>query len=235
MQRKRSKSRNQVEGFVMAISNSARIEQRTCIEKNVIEAGLDSVEDYCKAYTGVNVARSETRLYGLYESLADVLTLAGMTNVLAQGVEGTVKADLTVATVGNTYGPFKSYLQVSPDLTFNKPADTDGIIRAIEVRAGSKNLGKNIHNNVRSLAGEIDHFNHIVGTKCGIKGNYLTIVNFVDIESADFGNVMSSMLGLYETGKRVAVIPFKNTTNGAVVYLDAVPEPLQLMRVLRDI
>lgn len=227
-------AKNQLEGFVMAISKGSEVTSTRCVEKDLLEEGLRSVETYVKNYTGKNVQRSETRLYGLYEVFADVLKLAGKKNIIAQGMKGCSSADLTVACVGNTYDTFTSFLRVSPDLLYRDINDALGVVHGIEIRNGSVNLGKNIHNNVRSLSGEVDHFNHIIRTRSNIEGNFLTVVNFINIDLPEFNSVVSSMLGLYETGKKVAVVPYRNTNNGPEVLLGAVPSVIQLMEVLKE-
>lgn len=229
----RVNKRKQHEGFVTAVNTGTSKSSPVCVEKNLLEAGLRSVEMYIKNYTGENVRRSETRLYGLYASFAEVLKLAGKKNIIAQGTVGKSNSDLAVACVGNTYDTFTSFLRVSPDLLYGEINDAPGVSRGIEIRNGSVNLAKNIHNNVRSLAGEVDHFNHIIRTRSNIEGNYLTIVNFIDIDLPEFNSVVSSMLGLYETGKKVAVVPYRSTNNGPEVLLGAVPTAIQLMEVLK--
>lgn len=204
-----------------------------CLEKELLEAGLMSEYYYKKYFTGKNANRSETRLYDLYESVANVLKLIGKKDVVAQGGESIFKKSLTLKYTGNVYADLTATLQVSPDLMYRNPDDSTNVVRCIEVRAGSNNLAKNIYNNIRSLTGESYHFNHIVSTKSKIIDNYFTSVTFIDKNNVDFEKVVASLLALYEMGLKTAVVPFEEKNENITVLLGAVPKCIQLMPVLR--
>lgn len=205
-----------------------------CVEKDLLEEGLMAEKKYKDEYTGKNVNRSETRLYTLYGNVACILGHYGKEDIKAQGVGGIHKKDLTIRGVGNTYDGVTAKLQVSTDLTYRNIGDRENVIRGIEVRAGSKSLAKNICNNERALSGECEHFNSIVKSKSNITGNYFTSVTFINKNNVDFDKVISSMLALYEMGRKVAVVPFEENDGKIIVLLGAVPKELQLMSVLRE-
>ena len=210
-----------------------RISPVKCLEKELLEGGLMSEFYYKKYFTGKNANRSETRLYDLYEAVGTVLKLVGKKDVVSQGGESIFKKNLTLRYTGNVYGNLVAALQVSPDLMYRNPDDSENVIRCIEVRASSNNLAKNIYNNVRSLTGESYHFNHIVSTSSKLVDNYFTSVTFIDKNNVDFDRVVSSLLALYEMGLKTAVVPFEERDEDITVLLGAVPKCIQLMPVLR--
>ncbi len=225
------KTVSRTDKFVTVVSKRENLLTSRGIEKELLENGLQAELDYINNFTGANVQRSETRLYPLYNALAEILRLHGKIDVVAQGVNN--KKELTVKYKGNTYNDVTASLQVSTDLIYRDVYDIEEICRGMEVRCGSKNLAKNIHNNVRALTGEAMHFNHAISTVSKTRGNYFTVVTFIDMDNSEYNRVVASTLALHELGFKAAVVPYKVVECKRVVLLGAVPEPVQLMRVIR--
>jgi hypothetical protein len=204
------------------------------VEKSILEAGLKSVYKYSKNYEGTSIQRSETRLYGLYGAVSEVLIQAGKKDVKAQGVGEFTNRDVSLFYNGNVYNDFIAQSSLTVDILYRNPGDLFSQLRAIEIRAGRNNLAKNIYNNARAITGEAVHFNDLIYRESGIKGNYFTAIFFTDAENKDFSKIVNSALHLYEIGVNTAVVPY---TGGEApeVFLGAVPSEVQLMRVLRGI